>query len=124
MIFFFFANAVCTEDGKIQLVGGRNNLEGRVEICFGGIWGTICDDLWDVQEAQVVCRQLGHNAMGAQLFRAATFGAGNGPIYLDNLDCSGSELTLTSCPRPGQVGENDCSHGEDAGVRCGEILEL
>ena len=46
--------------GDIRLVGGSSALEGRVEVCRSGLWGTICDSSWDYRDAGVACRQLGY----------------------------------------------------------------
>ena len=44
----------------MRLVDGLTPDDGRVEICLNGVWGSVCDDFWDVREAIVVCRQLGY----------------------------------------------------------------
>ena len=58
------ANSPVCEHGALRLVGGDIELEGRVEICIGGRWGTICNDNWDRTDARVVCRQLGFSPQG------------------------------------------------------------
>ena len=53
----------CVEN-TLRLIGGNSSLEGQVEVCVHGEWGTISDDSWDFHDAIVVCRELGHSTIG------------------------------------------------------------
>ena len=103
-------------DPGIRLVGGSGPHEGRMEVYHNGTWGTVCDDGWDLQDAIVVCHQLGYFNVTAAL-RSASFGAGSGPIFFSNLSCSGNNSHITVCPNHGSADLN-CTHSEDAGVTC------
>ncbi|KAK3711285.1 hypothetical protein QZH41_015006 [Actinostola sp. cb2023] len=87
-----------------------------VVILYNGIWGTICDDGWDIRDATVVCRML-NLGNATEAVTTARFGPGKGKTWLDDVDCLGNENSLGKCSHQGW-GQENCEHSEDAGVRC------
>ena len=100
----------------VRLADGDTIYEGRVEVYYNGEWGTVCDNGWDLNDAEVVCRELGFGP-ATTATREAYHGPGSGQIWLEELNCVGTELTIRNCSHSGW-GIHNCSHNEDAGVNC------
>ena len=143
MRIYTYSSVSCIS-GTMRLVGpdGPNMVEGRVEYCSNGLWGTVSDDSFDTRDGEVVCRKLGYQnpskAMltfptlvshvslwsslmpytGVHLFSSTYYGQGTGPIVFDSLTCDGSESKLEDCGFSSTPYHD--SHSEDIGLHCYE----
>ncbi|CAK6963040.1 galectin-3-binding protein A-like isoform X2 [Scomber scombrus] len=104
------------QEGDVRLTGSQSTSEGRVEVYHDGKWGTVCDDGWDMAEAQVACRQL-HFPGAKSVVEGKEYGQASGPIWLDDITCKGTENRLITCGFK-SWGVTDCTHKEDVGVIC------
>ena len=118
-----FLVLILQDYAAVRLVNGPYPSEGRLEVSYNGAWGTVCDDYFELVDANVVCRQLGYgNAI--EVDGSAYYGEGayNRNIWLDDVDCDGDEDTIAQCRHNTYGwGAHDCSHSEDVGVLCGGL---
>ncbi|XP_059704130.1 deleted in malignant brain tumors 1 protein-like [Haemorhous mexicanus] len=111
---------VCSGSLQVRLVGSPGRCAGRVEVYSGGSWSSVCGEGWELQDAAVVCRELGcGTALEAPGW--ARFGAGTGPLWPYSPDCSGSEGSLWDC---GRTERRECGSGGGAGAVCSEQLSV
>ncbi|KAH9508829.1 hypothetical protein Btru_050159 [Bulinus truncatus] len=120
MICTDIGNIPASSDIYVRLVGGSNAYEGTVEVFFNGRWGSICDDHWTNNDAQVVCIMLGYQGNGAQAIGGGAFVPGQNSIWLTNVTCTGSEPSLYQCQHD-QWGVTQCLHNQDAGITCSSV---
>ncbi|XP_042635348.1 antigen WC1.1-like [Catharus ustulatus] len=114
------AALVCSGSRRVRLVGSSGRCAGRVEVYSGGSWSSVCQEGWDLQDAAVVCRELGcGRALEAP--SSARFGGGTGPLWPYMAECSGSEESLWEC---GRSEERECGRGVGAGAVCSEQISV
>lgn len=109
------AGVVCETGASLRLVNGYpgNPCSGRVELYHRGQWGTVCDYNWDMNHAQMLCELL-RCGDALSVKTNAFFGQGTGPVWMDNIGCTGKESSQIHC----RGGTHKCDHSRDAGVVC------
>ncbi|XP_040297148.1 scavenger receptor cysteine-rich type 1 protein M130-like isoform X1 [Bufo bufo] len=107
------------EPEEIKLADGKNECEGRLMVRHEGQWGTVCGYFWGVNEATIVCIQLGCGGTheDERQAKVASFGAGSGKVWLSHVKCSGAESAIWECNHP-MWGIDRCGHKNDVGVIC------
>ncbi|XP_077640550.1 scavenger receptor cysteine-rich type 1 protein M130-like [Lonchura striata] len=111
---------VCSGSRQVRLAGSSGRCAGRVEVYSGGSWSSVCQEGWELQDAAVVCRELGCGT-ALEAPSRARFGAGTGPLWPYVPDCSGSEESLWEC---GRTERRECGPGGGAGAVCSEQLSV
>ena len=80
----------------VRLINGSTEYEGRVEVYHNGEWRTVCDDEWNLNDAEVVCRELGFGpAIDAK--SEAFYGQGSNQNCFGNFRCADEVTTIREC---------------------------
>ena len=107
-------------EGKIRLVGGAKDSEGRLEVNINGEWGTVCSKGWN--SSDTVCQILGYTRAVKTTFGIQYDNLTNDlPIWFDEVQCSGNEQMITDCAH-GPILNHLCSHSHDIGVECSSMF--
>ncbi|KPP70921.1 B-cell receptor CD22-like, partial [Scleropages formosus] len=112
------AGVICS-GVDVRLVNGSNYCSGRLEVQLSGQWGTVCDNSWDMSDANVVCRMLGCGE-AKKTSGSTHFGNSKGPVWLDEVQCFGSETSLQECHH-GVLLPINCNPGKLVSVACNGI---
>lgn len=92
-------------------------ISGHVEVYHNNAWGTVCDNYWNIRDANVVCRQLGYSR-AVLAPRGTPISRVNTPVHYNYVNCTGNEMRLADCSYYIQRYQDWCQHFEDAGMAC------
>ena len=98
---------------NLRLVDGGSFNAGRLEVFYGGTWGTVCDDSWDDVDSEVACKELGF----ARGVFTRNFAPGSGQIWLDDVQCRITDVSLFQCPHR-RFGRHNCGKLKSTSVAC------
>ncbi|NXH73390.1 C163A protein, partial [Hydrobates tethys] len=113
----------CAEAVELRLAAGGGPCAGRVEVKLRGQWGSVSDNIWVMEDAEVVCQQLGCGSAAGAYAANARFGEGDGPLGLAVVNCRGDEATLWDCAISGW-GPYKGVHDFDTAVVCQGFARL
>ncbi|CAM9501994.1 unnamed protein product [Bubo scandiacus] len=117
------AGVTCTDAVELRLAAGEGPCAGRVEVKLQGQWGSVGDDNWDINDAEVVCQQLGCGSAARAYLANTRFSSGHGVISLALVDCRGDEAALWDCEIRGW-GPYEGVHEFDTAVECQGFARL
>ena len=103
-----------TDPLLVRLQGSPHVSVGRLEVWRNDVWGSVCNEDFTIETANVVCRQLGYD-QALDYTPGGYFGQSTGPIHMSNVMCTGDEDTITDCTFSTT---HSCDHSQDVGIYC------
>ena len=97
----------------MRLSGVKAKYGGRVDVFYRRRWGKICRIKWDINDAKVVCKQLGFRGALAEFITGMNTTDEDIPVVMSDIACTGQESVLALCNR--LDGEHKCP--EDIGAQ-------
>ncbi|XP_052268670.1 uncharacterized protein LOC127870050 [Dreissena polymorpha] len=122
------AGVKCSNN-RVRLVSNVNRHQGRVEFQYFGVWGTVCNTMFDQNDASVICRLAGYEySSNITIHRNTKYGYGQGNLIVEDLQCNGTETDIDECasyPWKENSAQPPCnSHNLDVGVNCRPVTPM
>ena len=108
----------------VKLEPSSSQTRGLIQVMYNNTWGSVCSEYWDLEDANVICRQLGYES-AISTFTGITDGYSvTGTIWISRSACLGTETSIGDCFMESIWGENTCTHEQDMAVECSSGMYL